>query len=403
MSTTAMTIFEPHNVATIAQMAPQAYNENTTSHDRCLQFGQQLLDRVNTEGMSDALDQEIATFIERAKKTVKKMNGKRSAVTQLFDSIRSAYTLLENDIDLGKKGTIPAQLQEHRNIYAAKKREQYEAEQRRKQMEQAKANARGKYAVDVENYLQMACNEHLALETNRLMQLDQSITLDNIDEVARQLKGADTSEENYRNWFDSLRPFVAPSTLLTPEEIQDIESKVKGQMLKQQSDLYRFQVAACRDDILDRLPSKRAELKRMAQASAEEAERIRRQIQEREAKEAEQREKERAEREAKEKAAAELAAKRQQMDSLFGAAELQQQQYQPKTSVKKRIVVNHPEGFLEVVSLWWSQIGSTLTMPELEKIFAKQITYCNKLANDKQHPVLIQSEHIRYEDDVKAK
>ena len=121
--TIEITIFEPQNVDTIAKVAPQAFKENSVSHDRCLQFGQELLNRVNTEGMSDELDQEIATFIERAKKTLKKMNGKRSAVTQLFDNIRSVYTKLENEVDPAKKGTVAAQLQEHRNKYAAKKRE----------------------------------------------------------------------------------------------------------------------------------------------------------------------------------------------------------------------------------------------------------------------------------------
>ena len=68
-----LTIFEPQSVGTIAQVAPQAYKENTISHDRCIQFGKELLKRVETEGMSDSLDQEIAVFIDRAKKTLKKM------------------------------------------------------------------------------------------------------------------------------------------------------------------------------------------------------------------------------------------------------------------------------------------------------------------------------------------
>ena len=88
--TTEITVFEPSNMATIAQSAPIAYAENKLSHDRCIQFGQQLLDRVKSEGMSDDLDREIATFIERAKKTLRKMNGKRSAITQIFDNVRSA-------------------------------------------------------------------------------------------------------------------------------------------------------------------------------------------------------------------------------------------------------------------------------------------------------------------------
>ena len=126
-------------------------------------------------------------------------------------------------------------------------------------------------------------------------------------------------------------------------------------------------------------------------------------MEEHERAEAARREKERLERESKEKAAAELNAQKQEMNDLFGAAEVQVAQYQPKTQVKKRISVLNPEGFMQIVGMWWAQYGSTLTVEELEKIFSKQLTYCNKVANDKQNPVLIQSEHIEYVDDVKAK
>lgn len=400
--TTEITIFEPQNVGTIAQVAPQAYQENTISHDRCLQFGQELLDRVNAEGMSDALDQEIASFIERAKKTLKKMNGKRSAVTQIFDTIRSAYTGLENEVDPAKKGTIPAQLQEVRNRYAAKKRAEQEAELRKRQQEQARQMAKNKYTTEVEEDYMRQYNELVTDSINRLMELDKSLTLDNYAIIADGVKN--TSDTLPQKWFTALRPQVLLPSSLTPDEARAIAAEVKQRLQQRFTEQYTFELSATRDDIIDRLPSKRKELERIAQANAEEAERIRKAMEERERKEAELRERERAEREAKEKASAELAAQKQEMDGLFGAAQqLEEVAYQPKTSVKKRINVLNPEGFMQVVGMWWSQLGCTLTIAELEKMFSKQLTFCNKLANDKANPILIQSEHIEYVDDVKAK
>ena len=58
---------------------------------------------------------------------------------------------------------------------------------------------------------------------------------------------------------------------------------------------------------------------------------------------------------------------------------------------------------MQVVGMWWAQHGCTLSVAELEKEFRKQLNFCNRLANDKEHPVFIQSEHIEYVDDVKAK
>lgn len=396
-----ITLFEPQNVGTIAQVAPQAYKENSISHDRCIQVGQELLDREKNEGMNDALDQEIATYIERAKKTLRKMNGKRSAVTQIFDTIRSAYTGLENDVDPAKKGTIPAQLQDLRNKYAAKKREEYEAEQRKKQIEQTKIIAKNKYATDIEEDLLRQFNALVVSTCNRLIELDKSLTLDNYAIVADGVKN--TSDQLPQEWYDALRPEILLPSVLSTEEAHTIASEVKIKLQKRFKEQYTLEISSNRDDIIDRLPSKRKELERIAQADKEEAERIKKQMEERERKEAEQREKERAEREAKEKAAAELATQKQEMNELFGAAELQVKQYQPKTSVKKRINVLNSEGFMQIVSMWWVQYGYTLSVEELEKEFKKQLTFCNKLANIKEHPIFIQSEHIEYVDDVKAK
>lgn len=398
---TEITIFEPQNFGVIVQSAPQAYSENKVSHTRCLQFGQQLLDRVNTEGMSDALDQEIAVFIDRAKKTVKKMNGKRSGVTQIFDTIRSAYTALENEVDPAKKGTIPAQLQEERNRYAAKKREEAEAKRRAEAMRLAQEQARAKYAADVEADLLRQYDALAASACNRLIELDKSLTLENYAIVADGVKNfAETLPED---WYENLRAEVLLPTVLPVDEAHKIAADVKQRLHQRFVEQYTFEVSGTRQDILDRLPSKRKELERIAKANAEEAARIKAQMEERERKEAEQRAKEKAEREAQEKAAAELAAKKQEMDGLFGAAQAEIQTYQPKTQVRKRINVLNPEGFMQVVGMWWSQCGCTMTVAELEKEFKKQLTFCSKLANDKEHPIFIQSEHIEYVDDVKAK
>ena len=400
--TTEITVFEPSNMATIAQSAPIAYAENKLSHDRCIQFGQQLLDRVKSEGMSDDLDREIATFIERAKKTLRKMNGKRSAITQIFDNVRSAYTRIENAVDPAKKGTVAAQLQEVRNKYAAAKREQYEAEQRRRQMEQAKAMARSNYMAEVEEDLLRQFNALVASSLNGLVELDRSLTADNYAEVSERLKA--TSAALPAEWYTSLRPQVMLPSVLSPEEARALATEAKQKFHQRFTEQYEFEISTNRDDILDRLPSKRRELERIAKAEGEkEAARIKAQMEERERREAEQRERERAERLAKEKAAAELAAQKRQIEGMYSAAATQACPTQPGTTVKKRISVLNPEGFMQVVGMWWAQHGCTLSVAELEKEFRKQLNFCNRLANDKEHPVFIQSEHIEYVDDVKAK
>ena len=58
---------------------------------------------------------------------------------------------------------------------------------------------------------------------------------------------------------------------------------------------------------------------------------------------------------------------------------------------------------MQIVSTWWAKEGQEMSVEELSKVFKKQLSFCEKLANDKANPVFINSEHILYEDDVKAK
>ena len=126
------------NVAAIVSDAPKHYLKNRTSHDNCLAACGSLLDAIRQTGMTDELDKKAATYIERTRRTVRAMSDLRSPVTKMFDWIRSEFTTLENDIDPTKAGTIPYQLQQLRNQYAARKREEEEARRRLEREEDLK-------------------------------------------------------------------------------------------------------------------------------------------------------------------------------------------------------------------------------------------------------------------------
>ncbi len=164
---------------------------------------------------------------------------------------------------------------------------------------------------------------------------------------------------------------------------------------------YAFEVTTTRDDILDRMPSKKKELERMAKASADEAAKIKSQLEAKEREEAARKDAERTEREKQEAAAAKLASEKQEMDGLFGAPVAVPVNYQPKTQVKKKVVVETPDDIMAIVAFWWSQVGSTLSMEELTKEFKKQITFANTAANSKNNPMFISN--VRYDDEIKAR
>ncbi len=395
----ALTIFEPQNVQTLTRLAPQSYKENLVSHSRCIEAGKSLLERVGREGMSDALDMEIAAYIEKAKATVRKLNGKRTPVTQLFDQIRKAYIAMENDVDPSKTTSVPGQLQAHRNAYAQKKYEEEERRRREEAARLAKENAINRYRADVEEDYGRQFNTLVNNSINTLTELDRQTTLDNHAATCASLRNY--SCELPDTWCQTVTSGALRPAGLSPDECRAIQANVMAGLVRRFKEQYAFEVTTTRDDILDRMPSKKKELERMAKASADEAAKIKSQLEAKEREEAARKDAERTEREKQEAAAAKLASEKQEMDGLFGAPVAVPVNYQPKTQVKKKVVVETPDDIMAIVAFWWSQVGSTLSMEELTKEFKKQITFANTAANSKNNPMFISN--VRYDDEIKAR
>ncbi len=394
-------ILREDNIRLVMQQAPQAWRDNQQSHDRCLASCQTLLDTIEAEGMNDELDQKADTYIRKSRNTVKKMNEQRSAVTKLFDEIRAVFTTLENDVDPAKKGSIPFRLQEQRNAYAARKQREAEERRRAEQERQRLQLMRDTYRADVEADYRQTFNGHLNQKYNQLAGLMQSITLDNFDNQAALIESFATGlPDDYARFLPSGTRIPAG---LDVAEAKAIRTEVLDKLIPQFREQYSFEMSENKAAILAMLPGKRQELEAISKASAEEAAKRAGEMKRREAEEAAKREQERQRREQEEAAKAQAQKQQAEMAGLFDQAKAAEPTYQPKTQVRKRIVVTDPRGFLDILNLWWTTEGVTLTVDELAKKFKTQLTLCERLANDKQDPRFIQSAYITYEDEVKAK
>lgn len=396
---TALTIFEPQNVRTLAELGPQAYKDNQLSHFRCIEAGKLLLDRVKREGMSDSLDMDLAKYIEKAKITLRKMNGKRSPVTQLFDQIRKAYTTMENEVDPAKAASVPGQLQAARNAYAAKKHEEEERRRREEAARMAREQAKTRYHADVEDDYVRQFNALVNKAINELTDMDRKLDLNNYEIIYDGIRNF--SCELPGNWLQTVLSGAHRPAELSPDECSAIQASAIAGLAARFKEQFPFEVQSTRDDILDRMPSKKKELERIAKASAEEAAKLKAEMEAKEQAEAARKETERLEREKQEAAAAALATQKSEMDGLFGLPVSGAATYQPKTSVKKKVVIGSAEDIMAIVGFWWSQVGSTMSMEDLAKEFKKQISFANTAANSKDNPIFITG--VRYEDEVKAK
>lgn len=398
-----LTVISQENVQLIAKNAPQMYSDCKLSHDKCLSAGQSLLARINAAGgkLNDELDQECATYIERVKKTLKKMNDARSPLTKMLDEFKTVFTTMENEVNVTKASTIPAQVQSFRNAFAAEKRAQ---EERRRQEELRRVqieNARKQFRSDAEDECHKMFDMIINTAINDLNAINSAITLENYQESAQKIEKFDCQlpTDWHSRWTSSIRLPLE----ISREECKKILEETRASLEPQFKEQYTYEIEANRDDLFNRLPSKKRALEAIAKAGAEEAERRRAEIAAREAEEARRKEEERKAREEEERKRAELARQNSEMEGLFGQAAASTPTYVPKTSVKKKINVLNVEGFSVIFSLWWAQVGCHLSMDELSKTFKTQVTYCEKVANDKSNPLMLESEHIEYVDEVKAK
>lgn len=395
-------ILREENVQMIVQSAPNAYNTNSLSSMRCADFGKNLLDEIERSGMTDELDKRCADYIDKAKRTLKAMNERRAPFTKFFDQIRSEFTGMENTIDPTKKDTVPYLIQQKRNAYAAKKREEAERARQEEMRRQQREQAIARYTQEAEDDYRRQFDSTVTSTINELTSLNQSLTIENFDEVSEKLKNFNVTLGN--EWFQHCQSYAHKPFEISDGEAIKIRQSILNRLSTQFKAQYSSEIGEYRDTITDALPSKKRELERMAKASAEEQARMKAELGAREAAETRRLDEERKRKEEEAQAANKAQQTATEMDGLFGqAAVATPVGYQPKTAVRKRVVTDTPDGILSVVSMWWSKEGRFLSMEELSKIFKKQITFCEKLANDKDNPELISSPFVRYEDEVKAK
>lgn len=383
------------SIATITQAGPESYRTNSISCQRCTDAGQMLLDEAIRSGMNDDLDRRIAAYIEKARKTLRVMNERRAPVTKLFDQVRSEFTALENAIDPAKGGTVPYQLAQQRNAYAARKHEEAERRRRAELAAQELARGRESYRADVAQALRNAFNATVNDAVGKFVYLNKNVTLKNFQSVVDTLSAYPASLP--ADWDPAVA--VRKPVNLPDDEALRIRQEIVSSLLPEFDERYVYEVDEVRRGILEQLPSKRAELEEIARADAAEAERRQAEIAARDAAEAARLEQERRRAEDDARRRAELDKANAEVGGLFSAAKAEQA-YAPKTKVSKKIRVSDQSGFLAILALWWKHEGASLSVEELSKIFKKQISFCEKIAT--KDGIFAESPALEYVDDVKA-
>lgn len=393
-------LVKQENIQAIVQYAPKAYETGKISHDKCLEFGNALLKKIEENGgLNDELDAQVADYLVRVGTTLKKINDTRTPVTRLFDDIKKVFTTLENDIDKTKTGSLPFRLQALRNAYAKQKFEEAERKRKEEEERQRIALLKNKYIQDVREDYRRLLNEAINHSCRILTELDNNVTLDNYQKTYQFID--DFQTELPLEWFKNLKHNIGiPNFPISIEELRQIEVNIKQDLHKEFSEQYLFEIESTKVYVLERLPSKKMNLEKMAKANAEEAARMKEAMEANKAKEAARMEQERKARELEQQQKAETAQQMNEMNNLFAMAEAAQPVAKTSVKVSKKIEIVNVNGIVPIINMWFAREGVNLELEELCKIFKKQITFCEKLAKE---DVFIEDKNVRYVDDVKAK
>lgn len=397
-------LVQQENIMNIGKLAPDALSLNTQSQEKCIQAGNNLLKRIETEGMSDSLDEDIAKYIKRVKQTGDAMNERRIPVTKLFDNIRSIFTEMENSISVKSLSSPAYKLQEARNNYVKKKLNDQERIRKEDELRllkiKDKADFRSRVEVELYNYFNAYMTDQLQL----LVNLNKFISLDNFDKSSESIVSfsVEYPQSHYRKFTSGA---MIPSSL-SINDAQAIIKEVTDCKYCLFAAQYKEMLSDQRDVIAEVLPSKKQELLLIEEQRKTDDKTAQQMVDNMERKEKEENDRleaERAEKERKGKEEISNNQKLEEMGALFATAMSSSAPSVVKVQTKKKIQIIDQRGFLDILNMWWSNEGCLLCIEELEKKLKPMITSCEKLANDKNNPRLIQSEFIDYIDEIKAK
>jgi hypothetical protein len=399
--------------------------------------GRKILAEIQDAGgiNTPELDKRCNDFIARCKQRKSEINEDRKGITQIIDEIKKAFTEQEAKLDPTKDGTIPNQLQAHRNAYvkriAEEEKARKEEAERQAKLQQERIDLKAKFDVELAQYFET----HLLIKKQNIQSEFNACNLDSLSKFENKIKGYQPYYEN--SHLVEFKP-TSKSHTLDDKEVEAIKLSSMAGKYTEFNERFTNELNSFKQEIIDKIPSKRTELfdLEVARQKAEEEEK-KRQIEiakadgerkarlEEEARQAKIAEEERlakqkAEQEQREKAEAErikaetAEAQRQaelkaQMDK---EAELTQSLFDkeiaiqgsvsaPETRTGYKIVITHQAGFAQIFMFWWENEGVKLPLDKIENTkISQMVSYCEKYAH--KYNSKIESQYVKYEDDYTA-
>ena len=381
----------------VAQTGAAILEKNKARTEKAIAVGQNILKAIQENGMTPELDQRANKYLVNCRGAKKEMEEERKPITQLFDQIRKEFTSTENLLDISKAGSVPFIVQNHRNEYV--KQIEQEREQKRlaqelelnkeKERIDTKATVKAQLSAYVQSFIESA-KEGLSKSFNR-------ITLEDFADKSKRLKAykAKYTQEH----FDSFSPALSPKFITIEETRLILKEVVEATDFGVLAGVVEGDINKHVRELIDRLPSLKAELERLAKANAEEKKALEEARAKREAEEKAKREAEALEAQKKKEEELRLKAEGEKADALMDNLELFEDT--PETRTGYSITLLHQAGAVELFQFWFEREGAKCTIEELERRSIGQMkTFAERVAH--KDGEMISSKFLKYEPTYKA-
>lgn len=278
------------NSIDLFKSAPEILKSNQQRTQKALTVGNSILEQwqqawsIQDEGERlqalAIVDERSRNYMVNISTALKEQKELRVAITQMMDEFKKMFTAAENDIDKTKADTVPAKVQDHRNAFAT---EILKIQERKRKEAEDTAN-KAKEAIDIktdaEKDIAASFNDWLLQAKNKLVNAFNTITINDFDVRAEKLKA-------YTPVFGfEFTPRVG-SYGTKYHSKEDIIVFYEAEFLSAKQGFENTttaELSLLRDELIEKLPSKKAELieqKRLAdeaeaakiKAEKEEAER----------------------------------------------------------------------------------------------------------------------------------
>lgn len=398
----AVVPFKTEEFAKIINTAPEILKQNEGYRDAIVKEGNRLIGLAETNGMSDELDELMQERQGRIRNRYKECNEARKPITQLLGEISKRFTSLEADIDPASKSNVFFRIQQKRNAWATLKME----EQKAKEAETLKKMAKEKEAISIREQINSAIGELISeiilTAKEAAYNLFESLDLSTQEKWEKQIKAI---EDNVApHIFTSYVPPVF-FNLHSKDEVSEMISQEKTQDkfdLLQKT--FKTELKAYKTELINKLPSKLAELKEIEAAELNDAvefARLQRESEERKQAESEflQKQAEEKSEQARQNAAVQSASQIAEA-TITHQADLFTEA--PKVKESYEIIINNKAAYSLIFQFWFEKEGKSLTPDKIEKkSIAQMKKFCEDYAtkNDEK----ITSPLISYKEIYKAK